>query len=145
MREQWARNIAISTGVVIVLLAGLFAKLQNPPAPSNGAVGEVINDQQSSIILSEDNSDQQALINAGRVAFEANNCMGCHSITGEGNPRFPLDGISKRRTAETIRQWILASPELKDQLPFGVFQLKQAYRHLPSEDIDALVVYLQNI
>ena len=71
--------------------------------------------------------------------------MGCHSAAGEGNPRFPLDGVGKRRSAEAIRQWILASAELEDQMPAGAFQVKQGYRHLSPEDIDALIAYLQSI
>lgn len=145
MREQWARNIAIATGILIVLLAILFAKLHNPSIPSNGIVGEPVSDQPSSVVLSEADADKQALIATGRSVLKAQSCLGCHSIAGEGNPRFPLDGVGKRRTAEAIRQWILASAELKDQLPAGAFQVKQAYRHLPSEDIDALVTYLLNI
>lgn len=145
MREQWARNIAISTGVLIVLLAIWFAKMQNPSAPLSSSVDEPIRGQPPSVASKETDPDKQALKAIGRSVFEAQSCMGCHSIAGEGNPRFPLDGVGKRRTPEAIRHWILASIELKDQLPAGVFQVKQAYRHLPTEDIDALVFYLRSI
>jgi hypothetical protein len=53
--------------------------------------------------------------------------------------------MGERRTAENIRQWILAPIAIKDQLPAGAFQAKQAYRDLPLEDIDALVAYLQSL
>lgn len=144
MREQWARNIAIATGVLTVLLAMLFAKLHNPSIPSSSIVEETVSEQASSTVLSEADADKQALIATGRRVLEAQSCFGCHSIAGEGNPRFPLDGVSKRHTAERIRQWILAV-ELEEQLPAGVIQVKQAYRNLPAEDINALVSYLQSI
>ena len=143
MREQWARNIAIATGVLIVLLAILFARLHNPSIPSSGTKGDdAVIEQRSGTVLSATDEEKIA---AGRSVLEVQSCLGCHSIAGEGNPRFPLDGVGKRRTAEAIRHWIFASIELKDQLPAGTFQVKQAYRHLPTEDIDALVFYLQSI
>jgi mono/diheme cytochrome c family protein len=145
MREQWARNIAISTGVLVVLLAILFARMQNPLVPTDGAVGEAITEQPTSAVLPKADGREQAVISAGRSVFEANNCMGCHSIAGEGNPRYPLDGVGNRHTGKAIRQWILAPAELKDQIPAGAFQVKQAYRNLPSEDVEALVAYLQSV
>jgi len=30
MREKWAKRIALLTGVIVILLAGLFAFIQNP-------------------------------------------------------------------------------------------------------------------
>jgi len=145
MREQWARNIAMVTGVLIVLLAMLFAKIHNPSVPSRDVMGEAVREPPPSAVLPEADPDKQALIASGRNVLEAQSCLGCHSIAAEGNPRFPLDGVSQRRSAGAIRQWILGSDELKDQLPSGAFQIKQAYRHLPPEDINALVSYLQSI
>ncbi|WP_455211779.1 c-type cytochrome [Kaarinaea lacus] len=145
MREQWARNIAILTGVLVVLLAILFAKMQNPSQLARDTVEEIAGKLPPSAVLSEADTDKLALISAGRKILETRGCLGCHSIAGDGNPRYPLDGISRRRTAEAIRQWILAPVELKEQLPAGVFQVKQAYRDLSPENIDALVAYLLSI
>ena len=145
MREQLARNIALLTVVLVVLLAVMFAMIQNPPEPPPITVGEAASRPAPSAALSVSDVEKQVLIAAGRRVFEAQGCMRCHSIAGEGNPRSPLDGVGERRTAEAIRQWILAPAELKDQLPARAFQAKQAYRNLPPEDLGALVAYLQNL
>ena len=138
MRKQWARYIAFLTGVLVVLLAVLFARIQNPPASPPSTVGEAV-------ALPEVDEEKHALLATGRRVFEAQGCMRCHSIAGKGNPRYPLDGVGERRTAEAIRQWILAPADLKDQLPAWSFQAKQAYRNLPPEDLAALVAYLQSL
>ena len=145
MRERLARNIALLTVVLVVLLAVMFAVIQNPPEPPPITVGEAASRPTPSAAVSVSDMEKQVLIAAGRRVFEAQGCMRCHSIAGEGNPRSPLDGVGERRTAEAIRQWILAPAELKDQLPARAFQAKQAYRNLPPEDLGALVAYLQNI
>lgn len=145
MREQVARNIALLTVVLVVLLAVMFAMVQNPPEPPPITVGETASRPAPSAALSISDVEKQELIAAGRRVFEAQGCMRCHSIAGEGNPRNPLDGVGERRTAEAIRQWILAPAELKDQLSARAFQAKQTYRNLPSEDLGALVAYLQNL
>ena len=145
MREHLARNIALLTVVLVVLLAVMFAMIQNPPEPPPITVDEVASRPAPSVALSVSDVEKQLLIAAGRRVFEAQGCMRCHSIAGEGYPRYPLDGVGERRTAEAIRQWIIAPAELKDQLPARAFQAKQAYRNLPPEDLGALVAYLQNL
>jgi mono/diheme cytochrome c family protein len=145
MREQWARNIALLTVVLVVLLAVMFAKIQNPSEPRPSAVEEAASSSSPPVILSESDKEKQALIAAGRRIFEAQGCMRCHSIAGEGSTRNPLDGVGERHTAEAIRQWIIAPAELKDQLSARAFQVKQAYHSLPPEDLDALVAYLQSL
>ena len=145
MREQWARNIALLTGVLVVLLAMMFAIIQNPSEPAPGTAGETSGRPYPSAALSEPDVEKQELMAAGRRVFEAQRCARCHSIAGEGNPRNPLDGVGERRTVEAIRQWILAPAELKDQLPTWVFKAKQAYSNQAPEELDALVAYLQSL
>ena len=62
---------------------------------------------------------------------------------GKGSPRSPLDGIGERLSAEEIRKWIIAAPELEDELSGRVFRTKQAYGKLPEAELSALVAYLQ--
>jgi len=145
MREQWARNIALLTGVLVVLLAVVFAMIQNPSEPPPITVGEVDDRPVPSAALSGSDMEKQVLITTGRKVFETQGCMRCHSIAGEGNTRNPLDGVGERRTAEVIRQWILAPAEIKDQLSARAFLAKQVYRTQPPEDIGALVAYLQSL
>ena len=42
MRKQWARYIALLTGVFVVFLAAMFARIQNPPQPLPVTVGETV-------------------------------------------------------------------------------------------------------
>lgn len=145
MREQWARNIALLTGVLVLLLAMKFALIQNPSKPPPSTVGETAGRPAPPAAWPKPDVEKQVLIPAGRRVFAAQGCARCHSIAGEGNPRSPLDWVGERLTAEAIRQWILAPAELKDQLSARAFQAKQTYRNLPPEDLDALVAYLQNL
>lgn len=69
----------------------------------------------------------------------------CHSVAGTGNPRYPLDGVGARRKLEEIRNWIVGTGEIKSQLAGGPFRMKQKYRALPREDLDALVAYMQSL
>ena len=139
MREQWARNIALLTGLLVVLLAIMFAKIQNPEQPPYDTTADSVE------ISPKIDVEQQTMLATGRIIFDTQGCARCHSIAGVGNPRYPLDDVGKRRTPETIRQWILAPTEIKDQLPAGAFQIKQTYRNQRPEDIDALVAYLQSL
>ena len=145
LREKWARNIALLTGVLVLLLALMFAVLQNPAHKQTAPVNEATDISATPELPPDFAIQKQAVIAAGRAVFEAQACMRCHAVADEGNQRNPLDGVGKRRTAEEIRQWILAPAELKDQLSAWPFQAKQAYRELPAEDIDALVIYLQSL
>jgi len=145
MRELWARNIAFLTGVLVIVLAMIFAIRQNPPESPATMVEETVSSSLPVVTLSKADKEKQALIAAGRGIFEMLKCMSCHSIADKGNPRYPLDRVGERRTAEEIRQWIIAPTELKDQLSDWVFKTKQTYGNQPSEDIDTLVIYLQNL
>ncbi len=145
LREKWARNIALLTGVLVLLLALMFAVLQNPADKQTAPVNEVTDISATPELPSDFAIQKQTVIAAGRAVFEAQACMRCHAVADEGSRRNPLDGVGERRTAEEIRQWILAPAELKDQLSAWAFQAKQAYRELPAEDIDALVIYLQSL
>lgn len=145
LRELRARTIALLTGILLVLLAVIFAVSQNPSLPPAAEVDKVAVTPGPAPSLAETDTTKQALIAAGRSVFEAQGCMRCHAVGGEGNLRNPLDGVARRLTAEAIRQWILAPAELEDQLSSRAFQAKQAYRNLTAEELDALVIYLQSL
>ena len=141
-REQWARNIALLTGALVALLAVIFAALQNPLQPPTITPQDSTDNSMSSTTSHEADAEKIA---AGRRVFETQGCMRCHAIANEGNPRIPLDDVGNQRSAEAIKQWIIAPAELKAEMSSRIFQTKQAYSNLPAEDIDALVAYLQSI
>lgn len=140
-REQWARNIALLTGALVALLAVIFAALQNPSQTPTVTLQESTDSSAPSAAVHEASAENIA---AGRRIFETQGCMRCHAMGGKGNLRIPLDNIGKRRSAEAIRQWIIAPAELKDEMSSRIFQTKQAYSNLPAAELDALVAYLQS-
>ena len=141
LREKWARNIALLTGALVMFLAVIFAVLQNPSDKTPVATDKAI---EKPVVVTTAAGDTE-MIDAGRAVFDAQGCIRCHAVAGEGNRRNPLDGIAERRNAEGIRQWILAPTDLQDQISGWAFQAKQAYQGLPAKDIDALVIYLQSL
>lgn len=80
---------------------------------------------------------------AGKEIYGREGCARRHSIAGEGSPRSPLDGVGERLSAEEIRKWIVAAPELEDELSGRVFRAKQAYGKLPEAELVALAAYLR--
>ncbi len=143
MRENWARTIAASTGIGIIILAAIFARIQNPeqprPEPAPDSVTQ-LTDVDSTVASSK----RSPSITAGRNVFLQQKCLGCHSINGEGNTRYPLDGLSEHYTDSAIRQRILADPEIEDQLPAWVIPIKQNYANLPPEELNVLVQFLHH-
>ena len=46
----------------------------------------------------------------GKQLFEKDSCSSCHSVAGQGNTSFALDGIGSRRTGAELKQLITAPP-----------------------------------
>ena len=131
MRKIWVRIVAAGSGLIVVLLALAFARLQNPPlatppiAPSLTAAS--------------------ARVEPGRVVFDAQGCARCHAVAGKGNPRSPLDGVGARRDAAALRDWTLATGSAETKLSARAANIKQTYRELPTAELDALIAYLQSL
>ena len=126
MREIWVRIMAGLTGMVVILLALLFAWLQNP-------VGQVV--AQATPLPAD--------VEVGRLVYQAQQCAMCHAIAGEGNPRVPLDKAALHLDAKQLREWILATGEAEEALAARTVRMKQTYRELPEDELAALVAYLQ--
>ncbi|MBN4063621.1 cytochrome c [Cardiobacterium sp. AH-315-I02] len=142
MREKWARRIALLTAQLVLLMAVVFAVLQNPVEDSD----DTENGEQAAIT----ERLQPAILNpqsvaAGQQVYQKQSCARCHSISGKGNSRHPLDGVGKRHSAEQMRGWIIGADTLKSVLPTRAFKIKQSYKELPDEDLDALVSYMAQL
>lgn len=133
MRKRWVYIVAVLTGLVVTALALAFAWMHGPPAPPRAPV------------ISPEVAPPPALVEVGRAVYKAQGCAMCHSIAGEGNPRYPLDGVGRRRDAEALRDWIVASGPAEDSLPPRVVRTKQSYRALGDAELDALVAYMQHL
>jgi len=74
----------------------------------------------------------------GKEVWERNECIGCHSILGEGAYFAPeLGNVYKRRGADFIKSWIKAMPTGAP----GRRQMPQF--HLTDEELNALVAFLK--
>ena len=77
-------------------------------------------------------------IAAGKRIWESNNCIGCHTLLGEGAYFAPeLGNVYKRRGPEFIKAWIKAQPT---GVP-GRRQMPQF--HLSDKELDDLVAFLK--
>ncbi|MBA3059471.1 MAG: cytochrome c [Gammaproteobacteria bacterium] len=134
MRERWVWIVAVASGVLVVLLAWTFAKLQNP----TDAVGlEVAAPSLPKL--------DAALVQAGHRVYQAQGCALCHAVAGEGNPRLPLDGVADRLDAQGLRNWALATGPAATALSARAVRMKESYQELPEADLQALVVWLQTL
>lgn len=137
MREKLARWIAFGTGALVLLIALVFALLQNgPPALEPASI---------SAPPAELSGEAAGLIAKGRAVYDEQFCAACHSIAGEGNTRVPLDGVGARLSPEEIRLHIAPPDSLKEKFPASVFDAKQAFRNLLPEEMEALVRYLGSL
>ncbi|MCL4800308.1 MAG: c-type cytochrome [Burkholderiales bacterium] len=133
MREFWVRIVAAIAGTGVVLLALAFAWLQNPHPPAAAPAA------------APPAAPAAALVEAGRAFYAAEGCAMCHAIAGEGNPRFPLDGVGARRDAAELRDWILATGTAAEALSARAVRMKQGYRALGEAELEALVAYMQSL
>lgn len=130
MRETWVRIVVAASGLLALLLALLFAWTQNP--------GPSVPKIETAVHLSP-------LAQAGRAVYLAERCPLCHAIAGEGNPRYPLDGVGDRLDARAMRDWILATGPAATLLPMRASVMKEEYRSLRPDELDALVAYMQTL
>ena len=74
----------------------------------------------------------------GKEVWEKNNCIGCHTLLGEGAYFAPeLGNVYKRRGADFIKSWIKAMPT---RAP-GRRQMPQF--NLTDEELNAVVAFLK--
>lgn len=83
--------------------------------------------------------DSAAQVARGKRVYHEQRCRVCHAIAGEGNRRYPLDGVGSRLSADTIRLWIVAPREVNPNVR------KRAYDQLSADDLQALVAFLRGL
>ena len=122
MRENLARLIVLITGILVVMLSMVFARIQNPDKLS------ILETKQ---------------VTQGRHVFLQQGCARCHSIKGEGNQRTPLDGVAKKYTDKEMRNWIMGAKNLEGKMTQGIMKVKSKYQKLSKDELDALVRYMK--
>jgi cytochrome c2 len=80
--------------------------------------------------LSDNTLDQ------GMDVYATQKCALCHSISGIGGKKLPLDGVGSRLSAETMRKWIKTPKAVKSDTTM------KAYPKLPEKDLADLTAYL---
>lgn len=142
MRELWARRIVLFTAIIVILLAIVFASIQNPVDSINT---QNKSNQPPFAKRTQSIDFDPQYIELGRKIYMQQNCSFCHSIAGQGNPQNPLDGVGIKRSVNDLRQFIIGSESVQGLLPENVKKFKQRYKKLAEDEIDALIVYLQSL
>lgn len=130
MREKWARRIVFLTALIVIVLTFVFARIQNP---------DKLTELKPSVVI------DSKRIETGRQIYQQQGCGFCHSIAGQGNPRNPLDGVGKKRTASELRNFITGADTLQGLLTTSIRKRKQRYTELSANELDALVIYMQSL
>lgn len=92
---------------------------------------------QASVASCENHKSAEA-IERGKAVWTEHKCAMCHSISGEGNAKNPLDGVGSRVAEADIRRWILSPMEMDPPTR------KPDFSKIPADDLDALVAYLRS-
>ena len=82
---------------------------------------------------------QSSRLKHGREVYATQKCALCHSISGIGGKKMPLDGVGSRLESEEIRKWILTPKEMKPDTTM------KAYPNLPRKDLNDLVAFLMTL
>jgi len=129
-RETAAAVTAWNTGLLIFFAVVLFALL-NDPGPWAAAAPPW------TLMQHVTQDDVTPDVERGWGVYQSERCSSCHSVAGQGSPRYPLDGVASRLSAEELRLWVVDPQEVRP----GV--RKRAYDHLPAEDVADLVSFLE--
>jgi hypothetical protein len=66
-------------------------------------------------------------------------------VAGKGNQKGALDNVGAKLSADEIRQWIVAAPDMTAKTKAERKPAMKAYPNIAKDDLDALVVYLQSL
>lgn len=140
MRQRIAKYIVFITSMLVLLLASIFAYFQNPKETNDtkNSIQEVIQ-----LTLADSTSLELMQIKRGEELFNTYGCIRCHSMNGIGNTINPLDHVAEKMNKSMIINWIIGGDALKGKMPEYLFNSKQRYKKLPSDELDALVMYIQ--
>jgi mono/diheme cytochrome c family protein len=87
----------------------------------------------------------QSPVERGQKVYAAEKCSVCHSVAGAGNKRGPLDEVGSKLSPEEIRQWMVNPQEMTAKTKAARKPAMKSYAHLPKEDVDAIVAYMQSL
>jgi cytochrome c2 len=82
---------------------------------------------------------QDSRLEHGREVYATQKCALCHSISGIGGKKMPLDGVGSKLKSEDLEKWILTPKEMKADTTM------KAYPNLPKGDLSDLVAFLMTL
>ncbi|MBL9210858.1 MAG: cytochrome c [Opitutaceae bacterium] len=134
MRERIAILVCWLTLGLVVGLSWLFALRHNPVAPPPAP--------SVSVAAPGPEARPPGTNEAGARLFREQGCTSCHALGGNGNPRYPLDGVGARLKPDELRAWITGTGPAAGTLSAMVVRRKARYLELSDADLAALVAWL---
>jgi mono/diheme cytochrome c family protein len=135
MRERLAILTCIATLVCVTALSWLFAVRHNPRKLPAENIPQAAAERTGAA-----NKDET---HPGRLIIARENCLGCHSIEGIGNPRLPLEARIANMPPHQIEEWIAGTGAASNKLSAAVLRRKQNFQKIPKEEMEAMVDYLK--
>jgi mono/diheme cytochrome c family protein len=89
-----------------------------------------------------------AKVKAGMALYATLKCSTCHSIAGEGNKRYPLDGVGSKMSEADIRLWMTAPADMEAKLkepPRLKMSTAMRSKKMTDADVDAVVAYMLSL
>lgn len=150
MRERLAMLVCVAALAIALGLPALFAWRNNSGAPKARnpiAATNILNSANSEVTQTKQAAlpPPTSAIEKGKAIFVAQKCSTCHSISGSGNPRHPLDGIGAKLTLEQFTEWTTGTGAAASHLPQSIRQRKSRYTTLNADEWNLLWKYLSSI
>jgi len=82
---------------------------------------------------------QKSVVENGKEVYATQKCALCHSISGVGGEKMPLDSVGSRLKSEEIRKWIQTPKQMKGDTTM------KAYPNLPAKALNDLTAYLMTL
>lgn len=136
-RETAAAVTALNSGLLIFFVVLVFGLLNDSGPPADPPADLPLPWLAAPGGPGEPEEEVDPLVQRGWAVYQAERCSSCHSIAGQGSPRYPLDGVGSRLTAQQLRLWVVDPQEMRP----GV--RKRPYDHLSIEEVEALVAFLE--
>jgi cytochrome c2 len=84
-------------------------------------------------------SAPDSAVDHGKEVYAVQKCAVCHSISGVGGQKLPLDGIGGKIGANEMKKWIRTPKQMKADTTM------KPYPNLPEKDLNDLVAFLSTL
>jgi mono/diheme cytochrome c family protein len=139
-RETSAAVTAVNTGLLIFCAVLLFAVVNHPgPGEARAGGGEPMAPWLIGLGAGELPDPVEPAVERGWGVYLRERCASCHSIGGQGSPRYPLDGVGSALTPELLRLWVVDPQRARP----GV--RKRPFDHLSEDEVAELVALLETL